>query len=286
VVGLVHLLRYIHGYQRPTSKGVREEMRRTGCGAAWERRDWKQYEREGRKEGEATEEREGFDSGDEDGRAGGGRRGRAKTTRERMRDEEWVNRHYREYEEGDDDICEAGLAAAAIAAGDDDELLRELEESVTGSSTCIDGQMSGEQRNEHRNQEGGDENRGSAEGKNKRNEAGEDDGGMQQQANGAGDGGPGMSTGEAETTGESFQLSRKQKSEAYRGITGRGSRQPTEGEGEEREPGTSSRGTDNAGGRSELKKKQRSEAYKINNKNKRAQNAGKSKGKGKEIVDD
>ena len=130
VVGLVHLLRYIHGYQRPTSKGVREEMRRTGCGAAWERRDWNQYEREGRKGEEATAEREGFDSGDEDGRAGGGRRGRAETTRERMRDEEWANRHYREYEEGDDDICEAGLAAAAVAAGDDDELLRELEDSA------------------------------------------------------------------------------------------------------------------------------------------------------------
>ena len=29
VVGLVHLLRYIHGYQRTTSKGVREEIGRS-----------------------------------------------------------------------------------------------------------------------------------------------------------------------------------------------------------------------------------------------------------------
>ena len=65
----------------------------------------------------------------------------------------------------------------------------------------MDGQMRGEQRNEQRNQEGGDENGGSAEGKSKRSKVGEDDGGMQQQVNGAGGGEPGMSTGEAETTG-------------------------------------------------------------------------------------
>ena len=50
---------------------------------------------------------------------------------------------------------------------------------------------------------------------------------MQQQVNGEGGGEPGMSTGEAETTGESFQQSRKKKSEAYRGITEKGSMQPT-----------------------------------------------------------
>ena len=81
VVGLVHLLRYIHGYQRTTSKRVREEMRRTGCGAAWERRDWNQYTSEGREGKEAAAEGDEFDSGDEDGGAGGGRRGRAETTR-------------------------------------------------------------------------------------------------------------------------------------------------------------------------------------------------------------
>ena len=62
--------------------------------------------------------------------------------------------------------------------------------------------------------------------------------------------------------------------------------QPPESEGGEGEPGTSSRGTDNMGESSELRRKQKHEAHKINNKNRRAQNAGKNKGKGKEIVDD
>ena len=228
VIGLVHLLRYIHGYQRTTSKGVREEMRRTGCGAAWEQRDWKQYASEGREWKGATAGGDGFDSGDEDGGAGGGRKGRAETTRERMRDEEWETRHYREYEERDDDVCEVERAAAAVAAGDDDELLRELEDSTAQGGACSDKTTRKGQGDDRVAEGRGEEEGEQREYTNKRDKAGNDGRSEMQRSSREGKGKPGTSGGETEMMDESQSKRQERKSNNYKankGKKGKGKRE-------------------------------------------------------------
>ena len=109
---------------------------------------------------------------------------------------------------------------------------------------------------------------------------------MQQQDNEVEGGEPGTSIGEAEIRGESFQQTRKKKSEAYRGIEGKDSMQPQVSEVGDGELGTSNRETENTEESSKQPRKQKSEAYRVNNKNRRAKNAVQNKGKGKERVDE
>ena len=138
-----------------------------------------------------------------------------------MRDEEWANRYYREYEERDDDICEAELAAAAVAAGDDDELLRELEDSTAQGGTCSDGTLRGNQGDEREAQGRGEKEGGPRVNTYKRNKAVEDERSGQQHSSREGDRKPVTSRGEVETVGERRSETQKKRSKDYKANKGR-----------------------------------------------------------------
>ena len=151
VIGLVHLLRYLHGYQRPMGEEIRREMEASKCGAPWRRKREKGGGREKEKEGGVRGEGgEGFESetgGNEE--AEWEREGRALSERRRIREETWELREHRESIEGEEeDECGVEMRATAVAAGDDDGLWEELMEEAQGRNTC-------ERRDEGGSKEGG-----------------------------------------------------------------------------------------------------------------------------------
>ena len=139
VIGLVHLLRYMHGYQRPMGEKVRREMEDSKCGAPWRRIEGEDEEGGGEKARKAGgEEGEGFESETgENAEAGWEREGRALKERRRIRDETWELREHRETMEGEDeDECGVEIRATAVAAGDDDSLWEELMDEAQRRDTC------------------------------------------------------------------------------------------------------------------------------------------------------
>ena len=139
VIGLVHLLRYMHGYQRPMGEKIRRKMEESKCRAPWRRTGGEDEGEEGEKAREVGgEEGGGFESETgENEEAGWQREGRAQKERRRIRDETWELREHRESMEGEDeDECGVEIRATAVAAGDDDSLWEELVEEAQRRDIC------------------------------------------------------------------------------------------------------------------------------------------------------
>ena len=221
VIGLVHLLRYMHGYQRPMSKGTKQEMKDTKCGKPWEKQDTIGRRRGTGKESAETGREERFESDQEEETGDRTRNSRAESARERLRDEEWERQNYRERVEEEEEECEVEIAAAAVAAGGDDELYDRLTSAARDTGECAGVEMRQDGTNERKN----DQQQDDVGGEVMEDESGKDEKGKQREE---------IEEGETEQMDEGEVREREEREETEEGATREERGYNGEGKGDEK----------------------------------------------------